>query len=195
MKNDSNNKPLAGTAWAEEVWGESWSYIKTVVDTTREPFLILDHELRILAANESFYRVFQVSESDTENKLVYELGNGQWNIPSLRRLLENILPEVSFFKGFEVNHVFPMIGRKIMLLNARQIHKSGDATYPPLILLAIENISEMMLVAEKMAEKFAGNASEREYTMSNRTLQLETSIAGFKEEIKQLREDVEKLQR
>src|SRR6185369_2036112 len=108
--------------FAERVWEESWTYIKTVVDIVREPVLILDKDLRVMAANDSFYRTFQVEAKDTENKIVYELGDGQWNIPALRKLLEDILPKTSFFKGFEVIHEFPAIGRKVMILNARQIH-------------------------------------------------------------------------
>ncbi|OGD68825.1 hypothetical protein A2811_02455 [Candidatus Campbellbacteria bacterium RIFCSPHIGHO2_01_FULL_34_10] len=104
-----------------------------------------------MAANESFYRVFQVETRDTEQKVVYELGNGQWNIPALRKLLEDILPKNTFFKGFEVSHDFPSIGHKSMILNARQIHVKEDPSFPPIILLAIEDVTEMMSVAEMLA--------------------------------------------
>ena len=113
-------KPM-GEDFFERLWEESWTYIKTVVDVVREPVLILDHDLKVMAANESFYRMFQVEVKDTENKIVYELGNGQWNIPALKKLLEDILPQNTFFKGFEVAHNFPVIGHKVMILNARQI--------------------------------------------------------------------------
>ena len=93
--------PASGTELAELIWAESWTYIKTIVDTVHEPFLILNKKLCVMAANEAFYRMFQVEEKDTENKLVYKLGNGQWNIPSLKKLLEEILPKQTFFKGFE----------------------------------------------------------------------------------------------
>ena len=132
------------------LWDESWVYIKTIVDVVREPVLILDKNLCVMAGNPPFYATFQVEKNDTEGKLVYKLGNGQWNIPALRELLENILPGSTFFNGFEVTHVFPSIGRKVMLLNARQIHCQADSTskyIPPIILLAIEDITEMTNIA------------------------------------------------
>lgn len=139
---------------ANKIWEESWTYIKTVVDTVREPFLVLDKDLRVLVANESFYRTFQVEPPETEKKLVYELGNGQWDIPALRKLLEEILPKNSFFKGFEVIHDFPLIGRKVMILNARRIYRENAAhQFPPIILLAMEDVTEMMIIAEKFAQQ------------------------------------------
>ena len=163
-----------GKDYAENLWKESWTYIKTVVDTVREPFLILDKDLCVMAANESFYRTFQVEEKDTENKLVYKLGNGQWDIPSLRKLLDDILPQNSFFKGFEVAHDFPHIGRKVMILNARRIYQEGNnpAIFPPIILLAMEDVTEMMDVAEMLARR----TSQFELEMADRTGKLESQI-------------------
>lgn len=136
-----------------KLWDESWTYIKTVVDIVREPVLILDKELKIMAANECFYKTFKVDKKDTEGKLIYELGNGQWNIPKLKKLLEDILPNHTFFNGFEVQHKFPDIGKKIMILNARQIQVKDDkAGEGEIILLAIEDMTEMMLVAELLAD-------------------------------------------
>jgi hypothetical protein len=106
-----------------------------------------------MTANESFYMTFHVEPKDTEKKIVYELGNGQWNIPALQKLLKDILPKHTFFKGFEVDHDFPTIGHKIMILNARQIHvekETATESFAPIILLAMEDITEMMGVAEKM---------------------------------------------
>jgi hypothetical protein len=125
------------------LWEESFTYIKTVVDVVREPILILDQHFKVLAANESFYKTFLVELKETEGKIVYELGNGQWNIPSLRKLLEDILPQNTFFKGFEVVHDFPFIGQKVMILNARQIFftpNESKESFPPIILLAIEDV-------------------------------------------------------
>ena len=85
---------------------------------------------------------------------IYELGDGQWNIPALKKLLEDILPKNTFFKGFEVVHEFPFIGRKVMILNARQIHfneNSNSKVFPPIILLAIEDVTEIMFIAEVLA--------------------------------------------
>lgn len=143
-----------GAGFLERLGEESWTYIKTVVDIVWEPILILDKNLCVMAANEPFYRMFQVEPHDTEGEVVYELGNGQWNIPALRKLLEDILPQHTFFKGFEVTHEFPVIGRKVMILNARQIYCKEDSAQepcPPIILLAIEDITEMMEIAETLA--------------------------------------------
>jgi PAS domain-containing protein len=175
-----------GPDLVKHLWEKSWTYIRTVVDVVREPILILDQDLRVMAANESFYRMFQVQVRDTENKIVYELGNGQWNIPALKKLLEDILPKNTFFKGFEVTHEFPFIGRKIMILNARQIHFKEDETsekFPPIILLAMEDITEIMVVAETLA----GHANQLEVKLEGRTKGLEVQIAKLEKEIKQLK--------
>jgi nitrogen-specific signal transduction histidine kinase len=168
------------------LWEESWTYIKTVVDIVREPILILDKDLRVMAANESFYRTFQVEHKDTENKMVYELGNGQWNIPSLRKLLEDILPKNTFFKGFEVAHEFPIIGRKVIILNARQIHperKSAIGIFPSIILLAMEDVTDMMIVAETLAS----HANHMEAKHIERTEKLETNIKKLEKEVSNLK--------
>ena len=132
---------------------ECWNYIKTVVDIVREPVLVLDKELNVLTANEPFYRMFQVEPKDTEGTLVYKLGNGQWDIPSLRKLLENILPQNTFFKDFTVVHEFTFIGNKSIILNARQIRSNSNqqALLPPIIFLAIEDVTPMMAIAETLA--------------------------------------------
>ncbi len=183
--NKQKNESMHGPDFALRIWEESWTYIKTVVDTVREPFLILDKNLCVMAANESFYRTFEVSEGDTENKLFYELGNRQWDIPSLRKLLEDILPKDSFFKGFEVAHDFPKIGRKVMILNARRIYREGNDSelFPPIILLAMEDVTEMMGVAEMLA-KHTNKYSE---DMKGRANRLEGFIVELQKEIKSLK--------
>ncbi|MEW6585996.1 MAG: PAS domain-containing protein, partial [Nitrospirota bacterium] len=109
-----------------------------IVNTVREPLVVLDANLRVLTANNSFYENFHVSKEDTEGTLIYELGNRQWDIPDLRELLEKILQEKSTFEDFEVQHDFPAIGMRKMLLNARQIvYDEGK----PMILLAIEDVT------------------------------------------------------
>jgi PAS domain-containing protein len=174
-------RPMHGVEYAERMWNESWTYIRTVVDTVREPFLILNKDLCVMAANDSFYRTFQVDPHDTEGKVVYELGNGQWDIPSLRKLLENILPLNSFFKGFEVVHEFPLIGRKVMILNARQVFQTGSAgMFPPIILLAMEDVTEMMAVADKLASQ----AGLLETKVSGRILALERRLGALEKELK-----------
>jgi two-component system CheB/CheR fusion protein len=118
---------------------QSLEYIEGIVETVREPLVVLDAELKVLSANRSFYANFKVQPEVTEGKLLYELGNGQWNIPRLRELLEKILSESASFQDFVVDRVFPEIGYKKMLLNARRIHQAGIVT--DTILLAIEDIT------------------------------------------------------
>lgn len=171
-----------GTDFFDRLWEHSWTYIKTVVDVVREPVVILDKNLRVMAANESFYRTFQVEEKDTLQRVVYELGDGQWNIPALRKLLEDILPKNTFFKGFEVAHEFPFVGRKVMILNARQIVPLGNESadkVPPIILLAMEDVTEMMVVAETLA----GHANHLEAKLTDRTEKLELQIRKLETEI------------
>src|SRR3954451_12939641 len=91
------------------------AYAQNIVDTVREPLLILDATLRVQSANRAFYQTFLVTLAETEGRLIYELGNGQWDIPSLRTLLEDIVPQSSFFDDFELDHTFPAIGRRVML--------------------------------------------------------------------------------
>lgn len=176
-----------GPDFFERLWEESWTYIKTVVDVVHEPVLILDKDLRVMAANECFYQKFKVDPKDTNKKIVYELGNGQWNIPALRKLLEEILPKETFFKGFQVIHTFPSIGKKVMILNARQIHFKEDTTselFPPIILLSMEDVTEMMSTAEKLAS----HVKDFEISLTERTLNLESVIGTLQKEIISLKE-------
>ena len=114
--------------------------LTAILETVRQPLLVLDADLRVKNANRSFYEVFRVRREETENKLIYELGNGQWEIPELRSLLELILPKHSQFDDFEVEHQFPRIGRRKVLLHARQVVSEDNR--PKTILLAIEDITE-----------------------------------------------------
>ncbi|NJD78841.1 MAG: PAS domain-containing protein [Candidatus Methanoperedens sp.] len=131
---------------AEQIEKDSRIYAQSIVDTMREPLLVLDKDMRVMSANPSFYSTFQVSPEETENKFIYDIGNKQWDIPRLRELLEKIIPKDTQFKNFEVEHVFPGIGRKVMLLNARRIYQEGEGTER--ILLAIEDITGHKLAAE-----------------------------------------------
>jgi PAS domain S-box-containing protein len=124
---------LAAAKAAQEV-------AENIVNTVREPLIVLSGDLRIISANNAFYNMFQVSKEGTEKKLIYEIGNRQWDIPKLRELLENILPENTHFNDYEVDHSFPTVGHKTILLNARRVVAvSGQE---PLILLAMEDITE-----------------------------------------------------
>src|SRR4028118_1451050 len=115
------------------------TYSQNIVDTVREPLLMLDTTLRVRSANRAFYQTFQVSAQETEDHLIYELGNGQWDIPALRTLLEDIIPQTSVFNDFELEHDFPTIGRKVMLLNARKLRPGDHTEY---LVLAMEDVTE-----------------------------------------------------
>jgi PAS domain S-box-containing protein len=119
-------------------------YAEMVVDTVREGLLVLNFDLRIEAANESFYRLFEVDPEETEGRLIFDLGNGQWDIPELRTLLEKILPERKVMTGFEVTHEFENIGERIMRLNARRLDHHER------ILLSIEDITEKEKAEERL---------------------------------------------
>lgn len=188
-KDNKSAAQVIGSDFFQRLWIESWTYIKTVVDVVREPVLILDKDFRVMAANESFYHTFRVEPKDTEKHVVYELGNGQWNISALRKLLEDILPKKSFFKGFEVAHEFPFIGRKVMILNARQIHFQEDpasALVPPIIMLAMEDVTEMMVVAETLAS----HANQLEAKLTKRTEKLDVHIRKLEQEIYELKKKI-----
>jgi len=117
----------------------SQGYADRIVQTVREPLLVLDGELRVAAANRAFNRSFHAAPEETAGRLLYELGDGQWDIPALRNMLADVLVSNSEFNDYEVVHDFPHIGERTMLLNARQLHDGGLNT--KLILLAIEDIT------------------------------------------------------
>lgn len=119
-------------------------FAQAIVDTVREPLIVLDHELRVVAASRSFYQKFKVDRENTQGKLLYELGDGQWDIPKLRLLLEKIVPEHGVMDDYEVEHEFPKIGRRTMLLNARKVfYEAGSHTN---ILLGIEDVTEQRVL-------------------------------------------------
>ncbi len=131
-------------------------YADAIIRTVRGPLLVLNQDLRIISANEAFYSAFKVAPDDTENRLLYDLGNRQWNIPKLRVLLEEILPEKNTIEDFVVEHDFKDIGQKTMLLNARTLRQGPDKT--SLILLAIEDITERKQL-EQQKDEFISIAS------------------------------------
>jgi two-component system, chemotaxis family, CheB/CheR fusion protein len=120
-------------------------YVAAIVDTVRAPLLVLHSDLRVNTANDAFYRTFQVSKTETENHLIYELGDNQWDIPELRQLLSGISSGKSVLKDFEITKNFPAIGRRMMLLNARRLEQRGGM---PMILLSIEDITEWRQIEE-----------------------------------------------
>jgi PAS domain S-box-containing protein len=118
-------------------------YFENIVQSLREPFLVLDHQLRVRSANRAFYETFQVSSEETVHHSLFALGNGQWNIPKLRTLLEQVIPNNHAFEAFEVEHDFPTVGRRVILLNARRVRDGDHAD--ELILLAMEDITRRRL--------------------------------------------------
>ncbi len=139
----------------EQQLREALDYATSIIETMREPLLVLDADLSVVSANDAFYKTFNLVPRYTEGKLIYELGNRQWDIPGLRELLEEILPKNTAFNDFEVDHEFLDIGLRVMLLNARRIYSEGKKTQR--ILLAIEDITE-----HKQAERELA-ASEIQY--------------------------------
>ncbi|MEX2125155.1 MAG: chemotaxis protein CheB [Woeseia sp.] len=119
---------------------EAADYAESIISTVREPILVLDGELRVQSANATFYRMFAVAPEETDGRLLYELGDGQWDIPQLRRRLEQILPDDELIEDLAVEHDFPAIGPKTMRLNARKLQQKGGKSQ--LILLAIEDVTE-----------------------------------------------------
>jgi len=134
-----------------DLLNESYDYSTAIISTLHEPMLILDNNLRVKTANESFYKKFDVNQEETEGVLLYELGNKQWNIPRLRELLEDIIPKNSYFRDFEVTHTFPDIGEKVLMLNARRIEQKSHGEQ--LILLSVNDITAAVRLQQKEKEE------------------------------------------
>jgi len=128
----------------------SYDYSESIINTVREPLLVLDQDLRVVTASRSFYDFFKVTSGETMGQLIYDLGDKQWDIPKLRELLETILPQKASFDDYEVEHDFATIGRRIMLLNGRQIER--EPRKERIILLAIEDITERKRLEDLIAE-------------------------------------------
>jgi two-component system CheB/CheR fusion protein len=171
---------------------EAREYAESIINTVREPLIALDKDLRVVSASLSFYEVFKVKPKDTVGHLIYDLGNGQWNIPQLRELLETILPRQTVFNNFEVKHNFSTIGKRIMLLNARQIKRASEKER--IILVAIEDITERRKIEnglqeahedlEKLAVEMERVARVKSEFLANMSHELRTplnSIIGFSE--------------
>ncbi len=145
---------------------EAREYSESIINTVREPLISLDQDLRVVTASRSFYDVFKVNPEETVGQLIYDLGNKQWDIPKLRELLETILPQKASFDNYEVEHDFATIGKRIMLLNARQIQRiSGKER---IILLSIEDITER----KKASDLLKRDSDELEKIVKSRTREL-----------------------
>ncbi|MFB2768913.1 chemotaxis protein CheB [Pelatocladus sp. BLCC-F211] len=145
---------------------EALDYAEAVVETVPEPLLVLNSDLRIIKSNRAFYQMFQVTPAQTEQQLIFELGKGQWNIPELRSLLEEILPHNTHVEGFEVCCVFEKVGQKTILLNGYKILQQGNQQ---MILLALHDITQQKQFEVERAQLLAQEQSARlEAEASNR---------------------------
>ncbi|MBF0382542.1 MAG: PAS domain-containing protein [Magnetococcales bacterium] len=157
MKINALKKKSRTYAPSLTAWKEGQSFTQSIVETMREPFLVLDGDLRVLMCNSNFLKVFHVILEETEGERIYDLGNRQWDIPRLRTLLEEIIPKKNSIEAFEVEHDFPVIGKKTMLLNARMV-SHVDKNFSG-ILLAFEDITEtrkqelLLIQAKEEAEQ------------------------------------------
>lgn len=129
---------------------EAREYAECIINTVREPLVVLDGALKIVSASRSFYDIFKVKPEETIGQVIYDLGNRQWDIPALKELLEGILPKSTSFDNFEVEHDFPGLGKRTMLLNARQIARASGKQN--IILLAIEDITESKRILHGLRE-------------------------------------------
>ena len=171
---------------------EAGEFAESVINTVREPLISLDQDLRVVSVSRSFYEFFKVKPEETVGQLIYDLGNKQWDIPKLRELLETILPKKATFDNYEVEHDFAEIGRRVMLLNARQIQRAFGKER--IILLAIEDITEKIKLQRELAERTndaekaqseaeAANRAKSDF-LANMSHELRTplnSIIGFSE--------------
>jgi two-component system sensor kinase len=152
-----------------------------IIATVREPLIVLDGDLRVISVNDSFYRIFKVFPPETEGRLIFEVGNQQWDIPRLRILLENILPANQHFQDFEVEHDFPEIGSRTMLLNARRLAQEEGTK--DLILLAIEDITERKrLEVERERLSAEQQVLAEELATANEELQIQAEELSVQQE-------------
>ncbi len=160
----------------ERLVTEAHEHATAIVRTVPNPLIILNARLHLQSANESFYRTFQLTEAETKDRSIFELGHGSWNIPALRHLLEDILPQKSFFNDFEVTHDFKKIGVRTLMLNARMLVEPGGKSKE--ILLGLHDITERKRTEQALADAqvtLARHAGELESKVAKRTRQLITS--------------------
>jgi PAS domain S-box-containing protein len=157
-------------------------HAEPIVAIVREPFLVLDAELKVIFANRSFYQIFKLTRRETHGQLLYELGNRQWDIPKLRELIEHILLMDTTWDGYEVEHMFEHIGQRMMRLNARRI--SGEANNIPLIFLTFEDVTERNLAEIKLKKSEGSLAQvERISHLGNWTWNIVTNELDWSDEI------------
>jgi two-component system CheB/CheR fusion protein len=151
-------------------------YAESIVTTIREPLIILNRYLQVKSANKSFYTKFKTTAEETEGRMLFELGNNQWDIPRLRKMLEKILPEKFSIVDFEVSHEFPIIGFRTMILNATQILRSHSEEQS--ILLAFEDITEKKRIDKELnlfSKELEKKVLERTYSLNKANAELNYS--------------------
>jgi PAS domain S-box-containing protein len=167
----------------ERALAKALTYADDIIATLREPFVVLDCDLRVKTANRSFYDSFHVSKDETEGRLVYDLGNGQWDIPGLRTLLDEVLSRSQSVHDFEVEHTFPSLGRRTMLLNARPF--PPDSKHPELILLAVEDVSAL----RERADELAVASRHKDEFLATLAHELRNPLAPIRNAVQYLGED------
>jgi PAS domain-containing protein len=162
---------------------------ESTINAVREPLIVLDGELKVISANQAFFIHFRVKPEETLKRFIYDLGEKQWDIPALRKLLEGLLPTNESFNDYEIEHDFPSIGKRTMLLNARRIPR--PPAKPRVILLAIEDITERKLIAErilsdaKLAEQVKGLQAFEKMSVGRelKMIELEKEVNGLLQEL------------
>lgn len=160
---------------------EAREYAECVINALRDPLLVLDGDLKIISVSRSFYDTFKVKPEETIGRSIYDLGDRQWSAPKLKELLEDILPKKTSFDNFEVEHEFPGLGIRTMLLNARQIPRPLGK--PSIILLVIEDITE----SKKILDGFRGEIRRLEV--------LQRTATGREHVVLELKRKVDELER
>ncbi|MBU0683942.1 MAG: ATP-binding protein [Candidatus Omnitrophota bacterium] len=163
---------------SEQLVEEACTYAESIIETMREPLIVLGDDLKVISANRSFYRIFKVNPEKTKGCFIYDLGNGQWDIPKLRQLLEDILPKQIVFNDYEIEHNFESIGPKTMLLNARRLANRH------MILITMEDITE-----RKKAEEASAVAAKAKSAFNSMVShELRTPLSALKESVSQVSE-------
>ncbi|MFH1397063.1 MAG: PAS domain-containing sensor histidine kinase [Candidatus Omnitrophota bacterium] len=175
------HQEIKGSKKTERVAQGALEFAESIINTVREPLISLDQDLRVVSVSRSFYEFFKVKPEETVGQLIYDLGNKQWNIPKLRELLETILPQKATFDNYEVEHDFTTIGRRTMLLNARQIKQVLGKER--VILLAIEDITERREI-EKGLEKTHKELQELAVELKRTTRAKSEFLANMSHELR-----------
>ena len=167
--------------FAERLWEESFVYIKTVVNTLTQPFLLLDNELKVIAANESYYTLFQDEAQNVEHHYFNTIGGGVWNNPFLISQLHDIFANNVFLKGVEINTDFPNVGKKILIISARRVYRETKEGHTPsqIILLSMEDATDLM----RMAELIIKQKGDSSIKMPENKIDLEKMMTDLENEM------------